>query len=151
MRRGAIVSLVAGVAISVTGGSIALTLAQESGGPEGDSPEEVAHKVPEDVGDFYAIEVPEGLTYRREVSLALAHGSVTLPRAYGLVWGFGDTECGYGWVVDLPAGTVVCFDEDRAEVQVSIISKDDAGLVARILDSVIGYRLRPSRTTGELP
>jgi hypothetical protein len=93
----------------------------------------------------------QGLPAHDTETIDLKHGSVTLPRATGITWGFGHTPCGYGLYVWLPSGMAVCFDEDEAEVEV--MSKNTAGepLAQSILESAPQYRVRPSVITGELP
>ncbi|MCC6381426.1 MAG: hypothetical protein IT304_02910 [Dehalococcoidia bacterium] len=142
--------LAAVVLRAAVAGSVAFAVDQATQGSD-EAPVEVHHKVPPDVGDFDAIEVPEGLTYRGAVVLELRRGTVAVPKAYGVFWGAGDLPCGYGLEIDLPGGTKVCFDEDHGEVEVRNKAPADRDLMRAILASAASYKLRPSRTTGELP
>ena len=75
------------------------------------------------------------------VTLEVRFGSVTFPKSRDIHWGFGDTPCGYGLQISLPAGTYVCFNEDRGDVTVFTPHPGDAELVAGILASAPAYRL----------
>lgn len=119
--------------------------------PEANQPREVTRKAPADVGDFWIIEVPDGLTANGPEVLDLSRGSITIPQAKGISWGFGDVGCGYGLDVVLPRGMTVCFNEDHGEVEVRHKNNDDLPLARKILESAKGYRVRTNPDTGEQP
>lgn len=147
-----VAAVLAGVVLlAALAGSVAFAVNQQGSGGSDEAPVEIHHKVPPDVGDFEVVEVPEGDSFRGPVVLELRHGTVTVPKAYGISWGFGDTPCGYGLEIELPGKTKVCFDEDHGEVEVRNKAAADRDLVRAILGSTTAYKLRPSRTTGELP
>ena len=76
-----------------------------------------------------------------DTEFTLRNGTVQIPSdTPGVAWAFGDTPCGYGLIVNLPGGTVVCFDENRTTVSVSQRNEADEALVGQLLRSAPAYR-----------
>ena len=87
-----------------------------------------------------------------DTDFALRNGTVRIPSdTAGVVWAFGDTPCGYGLIVNLPGGTVVCFDENTTTVQVSQASSADDQLVHAVLASAPAYKRVPTETASATP
>jgi hypothetical protein len=137
-------------AVASLGVGLQVAVMAQGGDPE-QRPGEVSHKVPPDIGDFDAIEVPEGLTYRGAQTFALSRGTVIIPQAYGVVWAYGYDSPRHGLIVYLPAGTIVFFDEDSGEVEIQEKAAKDSSLIKALLASAPYYKVRPNRLTGELP
>src|SRR5262245_51934965 len=73
------------------------------------------------------------------VDVDLPPEGVCIPDVEGVSWGFGDTECGYGLQILLPAGTRVCFNVDFQLVYVFDPDPADQVYVDVILDSAPEY------------
>jgi hypothetical protein len=81
------------------------------------------------------------------VDVDLPPEGVCIPNVEGVTWGFGDTGCGYGLEVRLPAGTRVCFNVDFELVYVFDPDPADQVFVDIILDSTPPeYVLQPDTT-----
>lgn len=96
------------------------------------------HSTPPDIG-VDVTEATKGSTYRASATIQLRRGEITIPKAEGITWGFGDLPCGYGWDIEFPNGTVVCFNEDNGTVARRNRNPLDDDLVSQILRQSTRY------------
>jgi hypothetical protein len=96
------------------------------------------------VMSFSHLAAPVGRAQDGErIQVPLKAGTVTFRQVEGLLYGVGDVECGgFGVIINLPAGTVLCFSETGIAT-LDLRNPADDELVATILADSPAFRLVP--------